>query len=81
MIMKKLYRLHTKFTLIVDENIEVDRDKINTKIKDFSAKKGKKAIFDFGEKPELDEYDDRVEKEIEKLGGNSYEDKCIFIQE
>lgn len=40
-----------------------------------------KPQFSFGEKPELDDYDNLVEREILKLNGNSYEDKCAFIEE
>lgn len=74
-ILKKLYRIHTKFSLVVDEDIEVDREKVHAKIKELKVKKDDKSIFNFGEKPDIDEYDGRVEREISKLNDKSYQDK------
>jgi len=80
-ILRKLYRIHTKFKLVIDEDIELDRDKIHQNIKNLQLQKDKKSLFNFGEKPELDDYDNRVEKEISKLNDKSYQDKCAFLEE
>ena len=77
-ILQKLYRIHTKFRLVIDEDIEVDRDKINQMIKQLGNTKDKKNIFEFGDKPEIDEYDGRIER---KLKTSNYDDKCVYIQE
>ena len=77
-ILQKLYRIHTKFRLVIDEDIEVDRDKINQMIKQLGNTKDKKNIFEFGDKPEIDEYDGRIER---KLKTSNYDDKWIYIQE
>jgi uncharacterized protein YueI len=80
-ILKKLYRIHTKFRLVIDEDIEVDRSKIHQRISDLDLQKDKKSLFNFGEKPDMDEYDARVEREIVKLNEQSYMDTCCFIEE
>lgn len=61
--------------MVIDEDVEVNRELVNEKLKQIVNQKNKKSLFSFGEKPELDAYNDRVEKEIEKLSGQSYEDK------
>jgi hypothetical protein len=48
---------------------------VHAKIKELKIKKNEKSTFQFGEKPDIDEYNSRVEREITKLNDKSYQDK------
>jgi hypothetical protein len=54
---------------------------VHAKIKELKIKKNEKSTFQFGEKPDIDEYNSRVEREITKLNDKSYQDKWCFIEE
>ncbi|CAI2368114.1 unnamed protein product [Moneuplotes crassus] len=72
-ILQKLYRIHSRFRLVIDETIDVSRP-----IYDTDDSKGKQ-IFDFGEKPELEEYEARVEKFMQ-LNSETYKEKQQLIK-
>lgn len=80
-ILQRLYRAHRKFNLIIDEEIEVDRDKIREKIKMLSLSKDKQSLFLAEDSKNLEDYEKNIERKIIKLDDQNYKDKWIYIEE
>ena len=74
-ILQRLYRAHRKFNLIIDEEIEVDRDKIREKIKMLSLSKDKQSLFLAEDSKNLEDYEKNIERKIIKLDDQNYKDK------
>lgn len=75
-ILQKLYRLHKRFQLVISEDFQVHKYSKNYESEDMdSHPSSKHKVFNFGEKPELEEYDGRVERKIVQLNDKDYKDK------
>lgn len=66
-ILKKLYRIHIRFDMILDDSITVNRKETSSEIDDESVKKS--GIKD---RPGIANYGEYVERELEKLDKSDY---------
>ena len=69
-----------KFKLIIDEEIEIDREKIREKVRLMAINKDKISLFNFGDLEKSEEDEKMIEHIILKLDTQNYKDKWLFLE-